>query len=332
MESQPAASRGIFGVLLRTNSIFQARIRQAEYHDLKGRRRSGLLSGFMFVHLKGDLDVDPIDWIGCLEPYDASDESRPASRRGRLTRYGIAKDVQELLSGIRTDLDSFSEAEAYALMTSAYRMTEYQFKYEKCVEGFAEPSENEPWKFLEIEPFMKGAGPGYEYLKKLLRAGSSLALKVWQIDPVLKYGARLLVFLLAASVVYAFYYWHDKPLPEFVTQQTTRLLHRPAQALEQIATALSTLTLAELATNLVYAVFVLLSGYFLLRILTAIVGDVLAEKAIVFVRFKDTLRRIAFATVISTVGFIAAVFHLYIFDKRFLRLSRMAVLKTKTEY
>ena|SRR6476620_8219020 len=61
--------------------------------------RSGLLRGFMFVHLKGDLEVDPIDWINCLDPYDASDDSRPASRRGPLTSYGIAKDMQELLSG-----------------------------------------------------------------------------------------------------------------------------------------------------------------------------------------------------------------------------------------
>ncbi|HEU5132370.1 MAG TPA: patatin-like phospholipase family protein, partial [Pyrinomonadaceae bacterium] len=49
MESQPASSKGIVGVLLRTNSIFQARIREAEYHDMKGRRRSSLLRGFMFV-------------------------------------------------------------------------------------------------------------------------------------------------------------------------------------------------------------------------------------------------------------------------------------------
>ena len=108
MESQRAVSAGAFGVLLRTNDVFQARIRTAQHHDLKGRRRSGLLRGFMFVHLKGDLEGDPVDWIACQDPYDASDDARPPSRRGPLTRYGIAKDVQALLSGIRTDLDSFS--------------------------------------------------------------------------------------------------------------------------------------------------------------------------------------------------------------------------------
>jgi predicted acylesterase/phospholipase RssA len=318
MESQPATSRGIFGVLLRTNSIFQARIREAEYHDLKGRRRSGLLRGFMFVHLKGDLEVDPIDWINCLDPYDASDDARPASRRGPLTRYGIAKDIQELLSGIRTDLDSFSEAEAYALMTSAYRMTEYQFQYEKCVEGFATPAKGEPWKFLEIENSMKGSGESYDYLKKLLAAGSSLAFKVWQIDPLLKYLVRIVLLLLAGLLAAAVYWWWQKPLPDFISQWGT-------QNLEHLARILPTLTLRKIAI----AIVTLFSGYLLLRILTALFGDVLARNVVDLVRWKDTLRRILMATLLSTIGFLAAVTHLYIFDRKFLRLGSMRVLKQK---
>lgn len=327
MESQPATSKGIFGVLLRTNSIFQARIREAEYHDLKGRRRSGLLRGFMFVHLKGDLEVDPIDWINCLDPYDASDDSRPASRRGPLTSYGIAKDMQELLSGIRTDLDSFSEAEAYALMTSAYRMTEYQFKYGKCVEGFASPAQAEPWKFLEIENSMKGYGQSYDYLKKLLKAGSSLAFKVWQIDPVLKYGLRGVLLLLALAITAVFYLRWDKPLPGFLSDWGTGLLAWPVNKLEQLATTLPTLTFAQIA----FAIAALFSGYLLARILTSLLGDFLAGNVLLLVRWKDTLRRIVMATLLSTIGFVASVIHLYIFDRRFLRLGTLDAVKQKSE-
>jgi predicted acylesterase/phospholipase RssA len=327
MESQPATSKGIFGVVLRTNSIFQARIREAEYHDLKGRRRSGLLRGFMFVHLKGDLEVDPIDWINCLDPYDASDDSRPASRRGPLTSYGIAKDMQELLSGIRTDLDSFSEAEAYALMTSAYRMTEYQFKYGKCVEGFANPAKNEPWKFLEIESSMKGAGQSYDYLKKLLAAGSSLAFKVWQIDPVLKYGLRSVLMLIAAAIAAVFYLRWDKPLPAFVSHSGTALVSWPVNKLEQLATALTTITFAQIA----FAIAALFSGYLLMRILTSLLGDFLAGNVLLLVRWKDTLRRIVMAALLSTIGFLVAVIHLYIFDKRFLTLGTLRAVKQKSD-
>lgn len=327
MESQPATSKGIFGVVLRTNSIFQARIREAEYHDLKGRRRSGLLRGFMFVHLKGDLEVDPIDWINCLDPYDASDDSRPASRRGPLTTYGIAKDMQELLSGIRTDLDSFSEAEAYALMTSAYRMTEYQFKYGKCVEGFASPAQAEPWKFLEIENSMKGAGQSYEYLKKLLKAGNSLAFKVWQIDPVLKYGLRGVLFIIAAAIAAVFYLRWDKPLPGFLSNSGTQLVSWPANKLEQLAGTLSTITFGQIA----FATAALFSGYLLTRILTSLLGDFLADNVLLFVRWKDTLRRIVMAVLLSTIGFVVSVVHLYIFDRRFLRLGTLQVVKQKSE-
>ena len=347
MESQPAVSKGVFGVLLRTNSIFQARIREAEYHDLKGRRRSGLLRGFMFVHLKGDLDVDPVDWIDCLDPYDASDDMRPASRRGPLTRYGIAKDVQELLSGVRTDLDSFSEAEAYALMTSAYRMTEYQFKYENCVDGFAEPESSEPWKFLAIEDFMKGSGAGYEYLKALLRAGNNLAFKVWKIDPVLKYAGEGFLLVLAAVIAASLYYWRNNPLPTFVSSPAQQFLAWGADHIENFSASLASLTFG----GLVSAALILLWGLFGVSMLMLILNKVFIGRADArsglpssglsgttaviapyvadAVRWKDTARRIALAAFISTIGFFAAVIHLYIFDRRFLRLSTLDYVKRK---
>jgi len=327
MESQPAVSKGVFGVLLRTNSIFQSRIREAEYHDLKGRRRSGLLRGLMFVHLKGDLEVDPIDWIDCQDPYDASDDARPASRRGPLTRYGIAKDMQELLSGIRTDLDSFSEAEAYALMTSAYRMTEYQFKYEKCVDGFAEPLKAESWKFLEIEECMKGSGERYYHLKNLLTAGSSQAFKVWRLDPVLKYGVRGILAIGALSLGATFYWWWKEPLPVSVSQIGNHYLAATAGELQRWAAGLSTLTFRGVALF----VFSLFSGYLLVRILGSLLGDLLAKNVTDLVRWNDTLRRIAIAALLSTFGFITAVLHIYIFDRRFLRLGRMELFRTPAE-
>jgi len=322
MESQLAVSKGVFGVLLRTNGVFQARIREAEYHDLKGRRRSGLLRGLMFVHLKGDLEVDPIDWINCLDPYDASDDARPSARRGPLTRYGIAKDIQELLSGIRTDLDSFSEAEAYALMTSAYRMTEYQFKFDRCVEGFDEPETSESWKFLAIEPCMKGVGGGYEYLKKLLRAGSSLAFKVWQIDPFLKYTLRIFLALIALFLGAAIYKWWNNPLPASVAEYGTNGLDWAARTISQF---LRTVTFKGVVTWLLG----LYSAYLVLRIVHSILGDYLADKVIILVRWKDTLRRLAIATFVSTLGFIAAFAHVYIFDRRFLKSGSLAVLNKK---
>jgi predicted acylesterase/phospholipase RssA len=325
MESQPATSKGIFGVVLRTNSIFQARIREAEYHDLKGRRRSGLLRGFMFVHLKGDLEVDPVDWLDCPDPYEASDDARPPSRRGTLTRYGIAKEIQELLSGIRTDLDSFSEVEAYALMTSAYRMTAFQFQDQKCVEGFAAQPNVESWKFLEIETSMKEPGESYDYLKKLLAAGNSLAFKVWKIDPFLKYGLRIVLLLLAGLVFAGLCWGWEKPLPESVSNWGAGFATRTAQSLNQAAGILPNLTIRQIALTLLIS----FGGYLIWRILNSFLVDFLPRYVVYLVRWKDTLRRLVIATLLSTIGFVAAVIHLYIFDKRFKSLGSMRVLKQK---
>lgn len=131
MVSENYPSSGIFGVPLRSNSILQARIRDAQYHDLERRRRSSLLRGLMFIHLKQDLANDPIDWINCQDLI----KKRPERV---LTSYGIDKKIQEHLAAMRTDLDSFSEVEAFALMTSAYRMTEDAFENEKCIDGFTD--------------------------------------------------------------------------------------------------------------------------------------------------------------------------------------------------
>src|SRR5262249_53975352 len=146
------------------------------------RRRSGLLKGLMFLHLQKDLDADPVDWRECQDPHDASDEARPAARRGVLTRYGIQKSVQRLLAALRTDLDSFTEVEAFALMTSGYRQARQAAEHLRDVPE-AVPSKD-GWRFLEIEP-MLNPGAGFDDLTKQLRVGGLTPGKVWMLSPAL---------------------------------------------------------------------------------------------------------------------------------------------------
>lgn len=320
MESQAASSRQILGVLLRTNDIFQARIRVAEYQDLSGRRRSNLLRGFMFVHLKGDLDVDPVDWIDCLDPYDPCEDVRPLWRRDRYTRYGIGKDVQQLLSALRTDLDSFSEAEAYALMTSGFRMTEYQFKEGQCVEEFYQPQQNEPWKFLEIEEFMRGSGKGNEYLKTLLRAGNSLAFKVWRFDPLLKTLLRVVLVLIAVAIAAAVYNFWAETLP---------IAAPVADSLQSLGESVRNVTVKQIGTYVYKFVVSAIAMMVLAKVLATLFGTFVSENALRLIRWKDNLRRIAVAAILSTFGWAAAFAHLYIFDRRFLSLSTLEKIKQK---
>lgn len=281
MESQKQPSHGLLGVPLRSNSILQARVRQAQYHELSARKRAGLLRGFMFVHLKDDLDVDPVDWIGCLDPYDASDDSRPTNRRGPLTRYGIAKKLQELLAGVRTDLDSFSDVEAFALMTSAYRMTEYQFRFSNCVAGFAEPEEKQEWDFLKVEEGMKGAGNKYKYLKRQLGVSSAAAFRIWKLSTPLRFTSWLLAAGALFLAILGYFRW-----------STVRVV--PCIKLQEIG--------------------IFIAGILVISIVVFVIG----KKVLRIIRLREALILIALGGVFL-LGWIAARIHLHFFDRMFLR-------------
>ena len=74
----------------------------------------------MLLHLKLDLDTESIDWIGEQSPKDPV-------KPNPITDYSIPKELQGKLADIRTDLDSFSDIEAFGLMISGYRMTRHEF-------------------------------------------------------------------------------------------------------------------------------------------------------------------------------------------------------------
>jgi len=196
MDSQNSPSSGMLGVPLRSNTILQARVRGAEFQDLEARRRSGLLRGLMFVHLKKDLGSQPVDWILC------QDKSDPV-RLDPLLPYGIQREVQRRLAAIRTDLDSFSEVEAYALMTSGYCMTEQALRGSPL--GFSLPdAPREDWVFLKIEPFMKE--PGDTLLMRQLKVAEKLAFKIWLLSHTLKtvaVGAGFALLVLLGYYAYA---------------------------------------------------------------------------------------------------------------------------------
>jgi hypothetical protein len=175
---------GVVAPSLRSNAVLMQRVRQEQFACLKARRDGGLLKGMMFIHLKQDLDVEPVDWHGCEEPPEDGD---PTHLREARTCYGVRKKVQRLLAGMRTDLDSFSEVEAFALMTSGYRMAEYFLPEVEVLPARLERTAD--WAFLAIEPLMTEAhttDASYRRLVKLLETGGGRFFRVWrQSQPLL---------------------------------------------------------------------------------------------------------------------------------------------------
>jgi predicted acylesterase/phospholipase RssA len=261
------------GVLLRTVSVLQDRVREAEYQDLQGRLDSHALEGVFFIHTQKDLAPNPLDWIGCQDP-------SANNVNAELTSYGIARDLQAKIAALRTDLDSFTEVEACALMASGYLMTEQHLKdldKQHKKEGKSgnwggfevNASQQRSWEFLKLKDLL-AEKPGDQASDKCndlalqLQVGSSLFFKAWQLVPWLKYAgysaAGLLLWVLFKLIVLQ---WHSTLFSISVGGAIIALLGVLAAL---FLPALKWLNPKEEARSLVIKIAIALTGYCLAKL------------------------------------------------------------------
>jgi predicted acylesterase/phospholipase RssA len=282
MSDQDDPSAGLLGVPLRSNSILQARVRVSQFQDLSSRRRGGTLKGLMFVHLKKGLDTRPVDWI------DTQDPSPPQNDDPRLP-YGVQRDIQRQLSAVRTDLDSFSEAEAYALMASGYLMTESEL--ERSILGFpVPPPARFDWKFLRADRLLRDPDSN-SWLRRQLKVADKLALKVWLVARRLQLALGVVGVLLLSFLCVQLYQSRHKlgeiwRRPLFVFDPT------PSDLVWTVGIALLSI-----------------SGF-----------GVLAR----ILNYRKTLQQMLIGIGMATVGFLFARLHLHVFDRLFLWQGRLA--------
>lgn len=200
------------GVLMRSNAILQDRVREAEYLDLRSRLDSRALDGLFFVHTKKELEEVPLDWINCIDPLP----SPVIPSHSNCTSYGVDRDLQKKIADIRTDLDAFTEVEAYALMASGYRMAKREFdvlqqQHRKSGRsdtwgGYNFDAPDESWPFRKLEPLLEqapGASPQRNDLGLQLQVAKMTFFKVWGLMPLIKFMSAVLaaIFLLGLSVL-----------------------------------------------------------------------------------------------------------------------------------
>ena len=106
--------KGLKTSALRYVDTLMERVRLANFADLEARRRSGLLRGLTFLHMKAGLDADVIRLRFSQEA--------TGLERTPLSPSGVRKDFQRALAEMRTDLDVFTPDEAYGLMACGYQM------------------------------------------------------------------------------------------------------------------------------------------------------------------------------------------------------------------
>jgi len=215
MHDDPAPGSNPLGVFMRSDSILQDRIREAQYQDLAAREKSGACKELFFVHLKKDLSQETISWSGCEQ------NAVPAPQPNQ-TSYGIDRDIQRRLSELRTDLDAFTEVEAQSLMLSGYLMTDRQLRELDREHrrkgragswgGFDIAAERGNWAFLKLAPIAAKPADSSDLrrrdLEKQLKVGSQIAFKAYQLIPWLKsVGIGVLAGLAAILAWAVTTYW-----------------------------------------------------------------------------------------------------------------------------
>jgi predicted acylesterase/phospholipase RssA len=176
---------------------------------LAARLASGALRGFCFVHLNQDVAPHPLDRI----------RGNDAPRPGPTTSYGIDRELQRALCAIRTDVDTFTEVEAYALMLSGYRMTTHELQR---LDARARRSGNAgAWSAFDVHARRDRRGRSCAWrrscgsrptrptvrrrdLGRQLTLGAATAFRAVRLDPVLRVFAGavavLAIVALAAAV------------------------------------------------------------------------------------------------------------------------------------
>ena len=177
---------------VRSNAITMSIVRDRQHRSLHALESAGAIKEVSWIHL-----FDEIGYGGVVSADRKEGEGRASFAPPR-------EAVQRALGEIRTDLDSFSQAEAYALMTSGYRMVERSLADSELR---CQAKERIPdWDFLEIEPMMECA-PGYEEAHKrllaLLDAGNKTFFKAWRISPLLRVTAVVLAVLVLFGAAFA---------------------------------------------------------------------------------------------------------------------------------
>ena len=133
-----------------------------------------------FMHLLKGLAGRAVSWIGP----DGQPAKPPIKERQpdpSPESFGVACEVQDLLSKIRTDLDSFTDVEAYSLMLDGYQMSGVEFQKIKKIQELISTRDSAPprYRFLQLAPWM--AKPSPAYLRQL-KVGEGQVLKIFRLS------------------------------------------------------------------------------------------------------------------------------------------------------
>ncbi|TRX31778.1 hypothetical protein FNW52_18370 [Flavobacterium sp. ZT3R18] len=132
----------VVSLFFRVDTILQERLREIQLLDLKARKYTSIVNKLIIVHLKNGLSQLPISWVNCTDVNRSLLYDKEIEDENSLLKYGVMTKIQKGLSEVRTDLDSFNDIEAYALMYSGYQ----QVMHDHSGSNLKKTN----WKFLKV--------------------------------------------------------------------------------------------------------------------------------------------------------------------------------------
>lgn len=190
LDEKRTPANQLLPVATRANDILMTRVRAECYDNLRGRPGDGK---FVFFHLRDAFHGSP-DFPAIPGPVDQCD----GGDNGQI--YA--------LSNIRTDLDAFSDIEAYALMYDGYCLADYFLQRDQANSGLGDQcpggAPSKPWRFLAIGPVV---AKKKDVLLSHLVIGKYLFFKSFYADPPAAFGVS---FLLVAPAL--FLLWRNMDL------------------------------------------------------------------------------------------------------------------------
>ncbi|HDR4482910.1 TPA: patatin-like phospholipase family protein [Bacillus cereus] len=200
----------ISNVIKRSNGILADNLREQQLSNIIKEHSDNVA----LLHLKKGLPVKEVSYFN--ERHNLKEESKLYYTEQPCETFGVNTDVQNLLSGIRTDLDSFSEVEAFSLMLNGYRISQYELD-KVNIKNFVTNTalKEERYQFFKIDSWI--SSPVIDsYYKNLLETASKRFFKAIRMNLLVKFITILLVVLICGTIISTFgskfIYWADESI------------------------------------------------------------------------------------------------------------------------
>lgn len=216
MDDIASPGGALTAVLKRSNEALMDRVREEQHAVIRLLEQTGQVRAMAFVHLKESLQQRELTWIG------GSDKIGQVHDAGQRTPYGVHPRIQELLAGLRTDLDAFTEVEAYALIADGYLIARNSIDDSLRAGLPAAVEVSHQWDFLAVQPYLDDPNLDPSFTAQL-EAGSRLIGKSVRTIGSLRWfaspwatAAAIVLACSGVTVVSALFPWAVLALVAFV--------------------------------------------------------------------------------------------------------------------